>query len=150
MSLCFVRKGWSELPLICWRLSFVRMISSLFFLIHSFRYTKFRLIPVFLLPVSRPILCFRQLCGNPAGLYAYDIEQSGHLSARGCAGLYRNVYLLLIRAYTLPHSLENKEIIRSVLAIFLQGTKELYKRYGKKLDEPLRREQELYRQFIQF
>jgi AraC family transcriptional activator of pobA len=31
----------------------------------------------------------------------------------------------------------------------LQGTKELYKRYGKKLDEPLRREQELYRQFIQ-
>ena len=65
------------------------------------------------------------------------------------AGLYRNVYLLLIRAYTLPHSLENKEIIRSVLAIFLQGTKELYKRYGKKLDEPLRREQELYRQFIQ-
>ena len=53
------------------------------------------------------------------------------------AGLYRNVYLLLIRAYTLPHSLENKEIIRSVLAIFLQGTKELYKRYGKKLDEPL-------------
>ena len=65
------------------------------------------------------------------------------------AGLYRNVYLLLIRAYTLPHSLENKEIIRSVLAIFLQGTKELYKRYGKKFDEPLRREQELYRQFIQ-
>ena len=47
------------------------------------------------------------------------------------------------------NSLENKEIIRSVLAIFLQGTKELYKRYGKKLDEPLRREQELYRQFIQ-
>lgn len=31
----------------------------------------------------------------------------------------------------------------------MQGTKELYKRYGKKLDEPLRREQELYRQFIQ-
>lgn len=28
------------------------------------------------------------------------------------AGLYRNVYLLLIRAYTLPHSLENKDIIR--------------------------------------
>lgn len=65
------------------------------------------------------------------------------------AGLYRNVYLLLIRAYTLPHSLENKDIIRSILAIFLQGTKELYKRYGRKLDEPLRREQELYRQFIQ-
>ena len=53
------------------------------------------------------------------------------------------------RIHTLPHSLENKDIIRSILAIFLQGTKELYKRYGRKLDEPLRREQELYRQFIQ-
>ena len=41
------------------------------------------------------------------------------------AGLYRNVYLLLIRAYTLPHSLENKEIIRSVLAIFLQGNERI-------------------------
>ena len=30
---------------------------------------------------------FRQLCGNPAGLYAYDIEQSGHFSARGCCRL---------------------------------------------------------------
>lgn len=39
------------------------------------------------------------------------------------AGLYRNVYLLLIRAYTLPHSLENKEIIRSVLAIFCRERK---------------------------
>ena len=92
---------------------------------------------------------FGQLCGNPAGLYAYDIEQSGHFSARGCCRLIPECISLLIRAYTLPHSLENKEIIRSVLAIFLQGTKELYKRYGKKLDEPLRREQELYRQFIQ-
>ena len=45
------------------------------------------------------------------------------------AGLYRNVYLLLIRAYTLPHSLENKDIIRSILAIFLQGTKELYRQF---------------------
>ena len=41
------------------------------------------------------------------------------------AGLYRNVYLLLIRAYTLPHSLENKEIIRSVLAIFFAGNERI-------------------------
>ena len=41
--------------------NFPCMISSLFFLIHSFRYTKFRPIPVFLLPVSRPILCFRAI-----------------------------------------------------------------------------------------
>lgn len=65
------------------------------------------------------------------------------------ADLYRNAYLLLIRAYALSHSLENKEIIRSVLAIFLQGTKDLYKCYGRKFNEPLKREQQLYRQFVQ-
>ena len=54
-------EGMVRAPIICWRFSFVRMMSSLFFLIHSFRYTKFRLIPVFLLPVSRPILCFRAI-----------------------------------------------------------------------------------------
>lgn len=65
------------------------------------------------------------------------------------AGLYRDAYLLLIRAYTLPHALENKEILRSALAIFLQGAKELYKRCGGASDEPLKRENELYKQFIQ-
>ena len=40
---------------------FVLCTEGMVFLIHSFRYTKFRLIPVFLLPVSRPILCFRAI-----------------------------------------------------------------------------------------
>lgn len=64
------------------------------------------------------------------------------------SGLFRNVYLLLINACTLPNTLENKEILRSILAIFLHGAKDLYKRYGGSLDEPLKREHELYRQFI--
>lgn len=64
------------------------------------------------------------------------------------SGLFRNVYLLLINACTLPNTLENKEILRSILAIFLHGAKDLYKRYGGALDEPLKREHELYRQFI--
>lgn len=64
------------------------------------------------------------------------------------AGLFRNVYLLLINAYTLPNTLENKEILRSILSIFLQGAKDLYKRRGNAIDEPLKREDELYRQFI--
>lgn len=64
------------------------------------------------------------------------------------SGLFRNVYLLLINACTLPNTLENKEILRSILAIFLHGAKDLYKRYGGALDEPLKREHELYHQFI--
>lgn len=64
------------------------------------------------------------------------------------SGLFRNVYLLLINACALPNTLENKEILRSILAIFLHGAKDLYKRYGGSLDEPLKREHELYRQFI--
>lgn len=64
------------------------------------------------------------------------------------ADLFRNVYLLLINAYTLPNTLENKEILRSILSIFLQGAKDLYKRRGNAIDEPLKREHELYRQFI--
>lgn len=65
------------------------------------------------------------------------------------ADVFRNVYLLLINAYTLPNTLDNKEILRSILTIFLQGAKDLYKRHGSSIDEPLKREHELYRQFIQ-
>lgn len=65
------------------------------------------------------------------------------------ADVFRNVYLLLINAYTLPNTLDNKEILRSILSIFLQGAKDLYKRHGSSIDEPLKREHELYRQFIQ-
>ncbi|WP_294472570.1 helix-turn-helix domain-containing protein [uncultured Bacteroides sp.] len=65
------------------------------------------------------------------------------------AGFYRSLYPLLIRAYTFPYTLENKEILRSVLAIFLQGAKDLYKRHRGVIDEPGKRENELHRQFVQ-
>ena len=61
------------------------------------------------------------------------------------AQLYRNAFSLLIRAYSLPNTLDNKEILMSIFTIFFQGVGELYKR----CNEPIKREHELYRQFIQ-
>ena len=65
------------------------------------------------------------------------------------AQLYQSAYDLLIRAYALPNTLENKEILRTVLTIFFQGVAELYKRYGVKMSEAVTRERELYQRFIQ-
>ncbi len=65
------------------------------------------------------------------------------------AQLYQSAYDLLIRAYALPNTLENKEILRAVLTIFFQGVGELYKRYGVKMSESITRERELYQRFIQ-
>lgn len=44
------------------------------------------------------------------------------------AQLYRNAFSLLIRAYSLPNTLDNKEILMSIFTIFFQGVGELYKR----------------------
>ena len=63
------------------------------------------------------------------------------------AQLYRNAFSLLIRAYSLPNTLDNKEILMSIFTIFFQG--ELYKRCKPTTNEPIKREHELYRQFIQ-
>lgn len=65
------------------------------------------------------------------------------------AQLYQSAYDLLIRAYALPNTLENKEILRAVLTIFFQGVGELYKRYGVKMSGAITRERELYQRFIQ-
>lgn len=65
------------------------------------------------------------------------------------AQLYQSAYDLLIRAYALPNTLENKEILRAVLTIFFQGVGELYKRYGVRISESITRERELYQRFIQ-
>ena len=62
------------------------------------------------------------------------------------AQLYRNAFSLLIRAYSLPNTLDNKEIL---MTIFFQGVGELYKRCKPTTNEPIKREHELYRQFIQ-
>lgn len=65
------------------------------------------------------------------------------------AQLYRNAFSLLIRAYSLPNTLDNKEILMSIFTIFFQGVGELYKRCKPTTKEPIKREHELYRQFIQ-
>ena len=65
------------------------------------------------------------------------------------AQLYRNAFSLLIRAYSLPNTLDNKEILMSIFTIFFQGVGELYKRSKPTTNEPIKREHELYRQFIQ-
>lgn len=65
------------------------------------------------------------------------------------AQLYHNAYSLLLKAYSLPHTLENKEILKSIFTIFFQGAGELYKRRKPTVNEPVKREHELYRQFIQ-
>ena len=65
------------------------------------------------------------------------------------AQLYRNAFSLLIRAYSLPNTLDNKEILMSIFTIFFQGVGEFYKRCKPTTNEPIKREHELYRQFIQ-
>ena len=65
------------------------------------------------------------------------------------AQLYRNAFSLLIRAYSLSNTLDNKEILMSIFTIFFQGVGELYKRCKPTTNEPIKREHELYRQFIQ-
>ena len=65
------------------------------------------------------------------------------------AQLYRNAFSLLIRAYSLPNTPDNKEILMSIFTIFFQGVGELYKRCKPTTNEPIKREHELYRQFIQ-
>lgn len=65
------------------------------------------------------------------------------------AQLYRNAFSLLIRAYALSNTLDNKEILKSIFTIFFQGVGELYKRCKPTTNEPIKREHELYRQFIQ-
>ena len=65
------------------------------------------------------------------------------------AQLYRNAFSLLIRAYSLPNTLDNKEILMSIFTIFFQGVGELYKRCKPTTNKPIKREHELYRQFIQ-
>ena len=65
------------------------------------------------------------------------------------AQLYRNAFSLLIRAYSLPNTLDNKEILMSIFTIFFQWVGDLYKRCKPTTNEPSKREHELYRQFIQ-
>ena len=64
------------------------------------------------------------------------------------AQLYRNAFSLLIRAYSLPNTLDNKEILMSIFTIFFQGVGELYKRCKPTTNEPINQQHKLYPHFI--
>lgn len=64
------------------------------------------------------------------------------------AQLFLETYLLLIRAYSLLHTLGNKELIRAILSIFVQGTAELYKKHNRWNYTVNTRTNEIYKDFI--
>lgn len=63
--------------------------------------------------------------------------------------LYQDAFSLLIRAYSLPNTIRNPEITRSVLNIFIQGTSELYKNLSQRKQLSMTRENEIYKEFVQ-
>lgn len=64
------------------------------------------------------------------------------------AGLYIDIFKPLIHAYAFPCTLENKDIIKSIFTIFIQGTAELYKNRGKWRNPLHARSKEMCREFI--
>lgn len=65
------------------------------------------------------------------------------------ASLYHQMYTLLIHASSVPSVCENKEILKSIFTIFLQGVVELYKNQTSYKITPLTRENEICREFVQ-
>ncbi|MCL3852179.1 helix-turn-helix domain-containing protein [Parabacteroides sp. GYB001] len=61
--------------------------------------------------------------------------------------LYLDVFKPLLHAYSLPCTLENKDIIKSIFTIFIQGTAELYKNHGKWKNPFHTRSKEICREF---
>lgn len=68
--------------------------------------------------------------------------------SEGISQLYVDVFKPLIHAYSFPCTLENKDIIKSVFTIFIQGTAELYKNHGKWKNPLQTRSKEMCREFI--
>lgn len=62
--------------------------------------------------------------------------------------LYLDVFKPLLHAYSLPCTLGNKDIVKSVFTIFIQGTTELYKNHGKWKNPLYTRSKEMCREFI--
>lgn len=77
------------------------------------------------------------LAENPVICLSEDLSQ-----------LYQDIFKPLIHAYSLPCTLENKEIIKSVFTIFMQGTAELYKNHGKWKSALHSRSKVMCREFI--
>lgn len=65
------------------------------------------------------------------------------------ATLYQQAFTLLIQASSASEVYTNKEILKSVFTIFLQGAIELYKNHTPKHTRPTTRDNEIFREFIQ-
>lgn len=65
------------------------------------------------------------------------------------ATLYQQAFTLLIQASSVSEAYANKEILKSVFTIFLQGAIELYKNHTPLHNRPTTRENEIFREFIQ-
>lgn len=65
------------------------------------------------------------------------------------ARLYQDAYSLLIRAHSFSNAHANKEILKSILTIFIQSVAELYKSHDTWSNILPGRGNEIYREFIQ-
>lgn len=65
------------------------------------------------------------------------------------ARLYEQAFDLLINAYSMPKTIENKEILKAVFTIFMQGVIELYKNHTPYSNAPMTRNMEICREFVQ-
>lgn len=65
------------------------------------------------------------------------------------AKLYQDTYSVFIRACSFPNILANKEILKSILTIFIQSAAGLYKKHTEWKSLSRTRGNEIYREFIQ-
>lgn len=65
------------------------------------------------------------------------------------SSLYHQAFNLLINAYAMPKTIENKEILKAVFTIFMQGVIELYKNHTPYSNAPMTRNMEICREFVQ-
>lgn len=65
------------------------------------------------------------------------------------SSLYHQAFDLLINAYAMPKTIENKEILKAVFTIFMQGVIELYKNHTPYSNAPMTRNMEICREFVQ-
>lgn len=65
------------------------------------------------------------------------------------AKLCQDAYSVFIEAYSFPNLIANKEILKSILTIFIQSTAELYREHTAWKDVERTRDNEIYREFVQ-
>lgn len=88
------------------------------------------------------------LVKSTAGFLPVVVEHPVMPLPEKAARLYVDTYMLLIRAYSLIYTLDNKHLIRAFLVIFIQGTAELYKKNTKWTLSAHTRTNEIYKEFI--